>query len=102
MSLGKSLRDSQETSPIIASVMATIDSFRSATTQQARAWGRSEAGIGAVAPLGDALETPERLSPSATVDRMIRVERQSIQADMRAETAQLDEPLRGGQRFRST
>ena len=100
MSLGESLRDSQETSPIIASVMATIDSFRSATTQSRL--GRSEAGIGAVAPLGDALETPERLSPSATVDRMIRVERPSIQADIRAETAQLDEPLRGGQRFRST
>jgi hypothetical protein len=37
----------------------------------------------------------DRVSPPATVDRMARIQRPSVKSNIRAETMQLDEPLRG-------
>jgi hypothetical protein len=37
----------------------------------------------------------EEASPPATIDRMARIQRHAIKANIGAETASLDEPLRG-------
>ena len=78
---------------MIASVTPTIEIFGAQLSKLAP--GSGVKGNGHRCSFGDALETLKRLSPSASIDRMARVQRPPIQANVAAEAVQLDEPFRG-------